>query len=313
MASLPLSDPAAVAETLRAAGYVPDPDIATTLFLALRLGKPLLLEGPAGTGKTALARAVAEITGRPLIRLQGYEGLDESKALYEWEYAKQLLYTQILRDKIGERLAGAATLQEAMALLADEEAVFFQERFLLPRPLLAALRAPGGAVLLVDEVDKTDPEFEAFLLEILGEFQVTVPELGTVRAEVPPLVLLTSNRQRELSEALRRRCLHLWLDFPAPEREAEIVRSHVPELPERLAAQLVGFVRALRAGEWVKQPSVAESVDWARALVILHADTLDQDLVATTLGVLLKVEEDRQRASARLPELLASAGEVLTP
>lgn len=308
MARFEAQDSAAVAAALADVGYVPDAAIATTLFIALRLGKPLLLEGPAGTGKTALAQAVATITGRPLVRLQGYEGLDESKALYEWEYAKQLLYTQILRDKIGERLAGAATLHDAMALLADEEAVFFQERFLLPRPLLRALREPNGAVLLVDEVDKTDPEFEAFLLEVLGEYQVTVPELGTLRATVPPMVLLTSNRQRELSEALRRRCLHLWLDFPDAAREAEIIRRHVPELPERLTAQLVAFVRGLRAQELVKAPSVAESVDWARALIVLHADALDADLVARSLGVLLKVEEDRNRIAARLPDLVAAAG-----
>lgn len=308
MAHFDPQDPSSVAAALAGVGYIPDPAIATTLLLALRLGKPLLLEGPAGTGKTALAQAVSEITSRPLVRLQGYEGLDESKALYEWEYAKQLLYTQILRDKIGERLAGAETLHDAMELLADEEAVFFQERFLLPRPLLRALREPGGAVLLVDEVDKTDPEFEAFLLEVLGEYQVTVPELGTLRAIVQPIVLLTSNRQRELSEALRRRCLHLWLDFPDAEREAAIVHHHVPDLPARLAVQLVAFVRALREQELVKAPSVAETVDWARALIVLHAEVLDADLVSSSLGVLLKVEEDRNRTVARLPELLAAAG-----
>jgi MoxR-like ATPase len=308
MAHFDPQDSSSVAAALAGVGYIPDAAIATTLLIALKLGKPLLLEGPAGTGKTALAQAVSEITGRPLVRLQGYEGLDESKALYEWEYAKQLLYTQILRDKIGERLAGAETLHDAMELLADEEAVFFQERFLLPRPLLRALREPGGAVLLVDEVDKTDPEFEAFLLEVLGEYQVTVPELGTLKALVQPIVLLTSNRQRELSEALRRRCLHLWLDFPDAEREAAIVHRHVPGLPARLAVQLVAFVRALREQELVKAPSVAETVDWARALIVLHADTLDADLVASSLGVLLKVEEDRNRTAARLPELLAVAG-----
>src|SRR3954452_23535411 len=213
---------------LRSVGYLPSTEIATSVYLADRLEKPVLVEGPAGVGKTELARAFAQATGRTLVRLQCYEGLDESKALYEWEYAKQLLYTQLLKDKIAETIAGAQTLSQAADRIASAEDLFFSERFLLPRPILAAIRSPTPALLLIDEIDKADPEFEAFLLEVLADNAVTVPELGTVRAVHIPRVVLTSNAARELSDGLKRRCLHLYIDYPTPQRELEIVRARVP-------------------------------------------------------------------------------------
>src|SRR3982751_809131 len=227
---------------LRSVGYLPSAEIATSVFLADRLEKPVLVEGPAGVGKTDLARAVAQATGRKLVRLQCYEGLDESKALYEWEYAKQLLYTQLLKDKIAETIAGASTLREAADRIAGSEDLFFSERFLLPRPILAALRSEKPALLLIDEIDKADPEFEAFLLEVLADFAVTVPELGTLKAKHIPRVVLTSNNARELPAALKRRCLHLYIDSPTRERELKILRTRLPQLSERLAAAVVDAV-----------------------------------------------------------------------
>jgi len=247
-----------VAETsqaLAAAGYLPSREIATSVFLADRLEKPLLVEGPAGVGKTELALAFARATGRELIRLQCYEGLDESKAIYEWEYSKQLLYTQLLKDRLGATVAGAATLAEAVDRIAGEGNVFFSERFLLPRPILRAVTADRPVLLLVDEVDKADPELEAFLLEILSDWAVTVPELGTLRARTVPRVVLTSNASRELSDALRRRCLHLHLDFPTQERELAIVRARVPEAAEALARQVVAALARLRGMDLRKAPS----------------------------------------------------------
>src|SRR2546428_13903385 len=223
------------ADRLRGAGCLASPEIAASAFLADRLEKPILVEGPAGVGKTELGRALAQATGRTLLRLQCYEGLDESKALYEWEYAKQLLYTQLLKDKIAETIAGAQTLSQAAERIAGSEDLFFSERFLLPRPILAAIRSPEPALLLIDEIDKADPEFEAFLLEVLSDFAVTAPELATVKAVHTPRVVLTSNAARELSDALKRRCLHLYIDFPTPPRELEIVRSRVPGVADQLA------------------------------------------------------------------------------
>lgn len=280
--------------------YIASDEIATVMYLSNQLGKPLLAEGPAGVGKTELAKAWAKATGKPLIRLQCYEGLDESKALYEWEYAKQMLYTQLLRDKLSQLLSNATSLVEAADMLAQEEDAFFSERFLLARPLLQAITSPEPVVLLIDEIDRADAEFEAFLLEILSDFQVSVPELGTIKAKHIPDVLLTSNNTRELSEALKRRCLYLFVDYPTQEDELNIVRMRVPELSAKLAQQAVEVVQNLRQMDLKKLPSVSETIDWAKALVMLNADGLDRDTLQNTLTVLLKHESDVQKARRAL-------------
>jgi MoxR-like ATPase len=285
-----------VRESLATQQYIASDDIATALFLANRLGKPLLTEGPAGVGKTELAKSWAAANGRELIRLQCYEGLDETKALYEWEYAKQLLYTQLLRDKLGDVLGDAKTLREAADRLAGEEEIFFSERFLLPRPLLRAITSDKPVVLLIDEIDRADAEFEAFLLEVLSDFQVSVPELGTIKAKHMPSVLLTSNNTRELSEALKRRCLYIYIDYPDLEGELRIVQLKVPGLPPKLARQAVELVQRLRSMDLKKHPSVSETLDWARALVELNARSLDRETLDNTMSVLLKYESDLQRA-----------------
>jgi MoxR-like ATPase len=292
---------------LAGAGYLPSAEIATVVFLADRLEKPVLVEGPAGVGKTDLARAFAAAAGRTLVRLQCYEGLDEAKALYEWEYAKQLLYTQMLKDRIGEAVQGAPTLAEAADRIAAQGNVFFSERFLLPRPILRAVTSEEPVLLLVDEVDKADPEFEAFLLEVLADYAVTIPEVGTFRAKRPPRVVLTSNASRDLSDALKRRCLHLYIDYPTQERELAIVRARVPEAGEELARQAAAAVARLRGLDLKKAPSISETLDWVRALVLLQAARLDERLVSETLNLLLKYEADVERAREKIREVTGGA------
>jgi MoxR-like ATPase len=289
-----------VRDALKGQQYIASDEIATVVYLAEKLGKPLLLEGPAGVGKTELGKAAAAAMGRELIRLQCYEGLDESKALYEWEYAKQMLYTQLLRDKLADVLADAATLSEAADRLAAEEDVFFSERFLLARPLLRAIDSDAPVVLLIDEIDRADAEFEAFLLEVLSDFQVSIPEIGTIHARHIPAVFLTSNNTRELSEALKRRCLYIYIDYPTVEQELQIVHTRVPDLSPKLARQAVEAVHNLRGLDLKKSPSVSETLDWARALLTLNADALDRDVLENTLTVLLKYEADVARARRML-------------
>ena len=288
-------------------GYICNSGIATSIFLAERLQKPLLVEGPPGVGKTELAKATAELLGKPLIRLQCYEGLDESKALYEWKYGKQLLYTQVLKEKLGDLMAGAQGLKESISRLHDFDDTFFNEEFLEPRPLLKALWQPGGAVLLIDELDKSDDEFEAFLLEILSDYQISIPELGTIKARTAPIVFLTSNNTREIGDALKRRCLHLYIPFPDTELEQRIIRSRVPELEASLRTQLVAFVQGLRELELKKQPAVSETIDWARTMVLLHARELDPELVRRTLNVLLKFQDDIDNVDAEVNALTSKA------
>jgi MoxR-like ATPase len=300
------ASPDDVLTRLRSAGYVADRPLATTLYLADRLDKPILAEGPAGVGKTELAKTLAAVAETTLERLQCYEGLDEAKTLYEWEYPKQLLYTQILRDKIGEVVTGAASIGDAVARIAAQEDAFFSERFLLKRPLLRAITSERRAVLLIDEVDRAEPELEAFFLEVLAEFQVTVPELGTLRAAHRPLVVLTSNNSRELSDALRRRCLYLWIDYPSAEREADIVRARVPGASEALAAEVVRVVQSLRKFDLKKKPSIAETLDWVRALVVLNVDRLDAQLARDTLNLVLKYEGDVTTAQGKIGEILGA-------
>lgn len=280
--------------------YIASDEISTAVFLAEKMGKPVLAEGPAGVGKTELAKAWAGATGRELIRLQCYEGLDEAKALYEWEYSKQMLYTQLLRDKISQVMSDATSLSEAADRLAKEENVFFSMRFLLPRPLLQALMSDKPVVLLIDEIDRADAEFEAFLLEILSDFQVSVPEIGTVKAKTQPMVVLTSNNTRELSEALKRRALYLYIDYPTMDTELNIVKMRVPNLNPLVAKQVVEIVQRLRGLELKKSPSVAETVDWAKALVAINARHLDEKTLNDTLTVILKHESDIQRARRSL-------------
>ncbi|MBT3331051.1 MAG: MoxR family ATPase [Rhodospirillaceae bacterium] len=288
-------------------GYIASRQIATAIFVAENLTKPVLVEGSAGVGKTELALASAAWLGLPLIRMQCYEGLDESKALYEWKYGKQLLYTQILKDKMGDVLGDAPGLDAAMKKLQGFGDMFFSEEFLEPRPLLKALRQKHGAVLLIDEIDKSDEEFEAFLLEILSAYQVTIPEIGTIQSTVPPLVFLTSNNMREMGDALKRRCLHLYIPLPDAKLEEQIVAARIPDIEQKLRRKLVAFVQMLREQDLKKLPSISETLDWARVLMLLHADDLSPDMIRDTLNVLLKFEQDIKAVQPQIAELTRKA------
>lgn len=298
-----MSEPTRIKAAFEDRKYLLPDHAATVLYLAGELQKPVLVEGPAGVGKTDLARVLAAVLGRRLVRLQCYEGLDEAKALYEWQYGKQLLYSQILRDKISDLMAEETSLSEAVERVFSFEDAFFSERFLQPRPLLEAITSPEPVVLLVDEVDKSDPEFEAFLLEVLSDFTVSIPEIGTVTARTIPRVILTSNNSREMSDALKRRCLHLFIDFPTPEAELEIVSLKVPGLEAHLAGQVVEVVKRLRDMPLKKTPSISETLDWAAALVALCVESLSGEVLDETLNVLLKYERDIQRAREHIHEL----------
>jgi MoxR-like ATPase len=296
----PLADPGALGRALDDVGYLPDGGLATAVFLSLAMGRPLLLEGDPGTGKTALAQAMAQVLDTPLLRLQCYEGIDASQALYDWDFPAQLLHLR------AAEAAGRTDSTEAL------EAELHDRRFLLSRPLLAALETSqlgSPSVLLIDEVDRADGEFEAFLLEVLSDWTVTVPELGTIRAGLPPLVVLTSNRTRDLHDALKRRCLYHWLEHPSYERELAIVRRRVPEASERLSAEVTRVAQALRGQDLLKPPGLAETLDWARALVILGARDVDAEIAAQTLGALVKYREDAERIE-RAGGLLALAEAV---
>ena len=307
-----------VQQSLADQDFICDKKIATVVFLAAKLEKPVLVEGPAGVGKTELAKTVAAATGRNLIRLQCYEGLDEAKALYEWEYSKQLLYTQILKEKFTGLMDGASTIREAARRIGEEDSVFFSDNFIVARPLLKAITADEPTLLLVDEVDKSDPEFEAFLLEVLSDFQVTVPEIGTIVAKSRPLVFLTSNNAREMSDALKRRCLHLYIDYPSEELEVKILETRVPNAAKQLIEDLVGMMHRLRQLDLKKAPSISETLDWARALLALNASELNEDVVNQTFNVILKYEGDVRKAESELSKLLQkkqgeAAAQAATP
>jgi MoxR-like ATPase len=277
----PVSDPAALADALRATGYLPDDGLATAAFLAIRMHRPLFLEGDAGVGKTSLAQALAELTGSELVRLQCYEGIDAAQALYDWDFARQILHL---------RAAEAASRSDP----AELERSLYSRRFLIARPILRALEH-SPSVLLIDEIDRADDEFEAFLLEVLADNAVSIPELGTIRADRPPLVVLTSNRTREVHDALKRRCLYHWVAHPGFEREVAILRRRLPEITETLAREVARAVRRMREVDLLKPPGVAESIDWAQALHLLGARRLDPELAAATLGAVLKYQEDSAR------------------
>jgi MoxR-like ATPase len=289
-----------VREKLAGQNYVSDRRLATVVFLATKLDKPILVEGSAGVGKTELAKSLAAALDRALIRLQCYEGLDEAKALYEWEYGKQLLYTQVLREKIGEVLGPTQDLREAAEALREREDVFFSENFLVERPILQAIRSEKPPVLLLDEIDRADEEFEAFLLEFLSDYQVSISEIGTVKALHKPLIILTSNRTRELSEALKRRCLHLQIGYPSAEVELEIVRIKAPGIGEALAEELVGAIQSIRGLDLRKAPSIGETIDWAQSLAVLGASRLSKELIEETISVIVKYDRDAEKVLSHI-------------
>ena len=293
-----------VQERLVMAGYIPSKEISTVVFLAAATQKPVLVEGPAGVGKTELAKAIARSLDRELIRLQCYEGLDESKALYEWEYAKQLLYTQMVKDRINDIISHTATLAEAVDRIADQEDAFFSERFIQSRPLLQAISSEKPVVLLLDEVDKSDPEFEAFLLELLSDFQVSIPELGTRKAISIPFVLLTSNNYRDMSDALKRRCVHLYIDYPQRETEVQIVRLKIPGIEEKLAADLVDSIRRIRLLDLKKSPSISETLDWAQSLLALQISELTPEVISETLNVICKYQIDLEKVRKNISKII---------
>ncbi len=292
-----------VEKRLEQAGYISSKEIATVVFLSEAAQKPILVEGPAGVGKTELAKAVSRTLGRDMIRLQCYEGLDEAKALYEWEYAKQLLYTQMVKDKINDIISGAESLSDAVDRIASQEDAFFSDRFIQPRPLLQAISSDTPVVLLVDEVDKSDPEFEAFLLEILSDFQVSIPELGTRKAKNIPFVVLTSNNYRDMSDALKRRCIHLYIDYPDHDLERRIVKLKFPMISDQLVAQLVDAIGSIREFDLKKRPCISETLDWAQALIALQVEDLTPDIVHDTLNMILKYRKDAELINENLENI----------
>jgi MoxR-like ATPase len=288
--------------------YICSDQIATAVYLAYHLRKPILIEGPPGVGKTELAKTTAQMFELPLIRLQCYEGLDEAKAIYEWKYGKQLLYTQVLKETLDEVLQGARGFAESVRRLHEFGDIFFSEEFLEPRPLMKALKSETGCILLIDEIDKSDHEFESLLLEMLSDFQLSIPEIGTIKAvKEPPIVFLTSNNTREISDALKRRCLHLYIPFPDVELEQRIIHARVPEIPPALRRQLVKFIHELREMDLKKVPAISETIDWARTLLLLHTESLDPALIRDTLNVILKFQEDIESVSGELTTLLQKA------